>query len=73
MSVTEPGTTGRKAGRARAPSETPREYAHVLAERFGDERLDAVGATLDAELFSAHGASEPDRADADAVLTSIRP
>ncbi len=30
---------GRKAGRARAPAETPREYAHALAERLGDDRL----------------------------------
>ncbi|HEV7526905.1 MAG TPA: transglutaminaseTgpA domain-containing protein [Acidimicrobiia bacterium] len=64
---------GRKAGRARAPSETPHEYARALADRLGDDRLDAVGATLDAALYSAHGASEADRADADAVLTSIRP
>ncbi len=39
---------GRKAGRVRAPAETPREYARVLAERLGDERLLGVGDTLDA-------------------------
>jgi len=64
---------GRKAGRARAPSETPREYAAALAEMLGDDRLTMVGATLDAELYSAHGAPEDDRVEADAVLTSLRP
>jgi hypothetical protein len=64
---------GRKAGRARAPAETPREYARALAERLGDDRLAAVGDTLDAALYSANGAPEVDRADADAVLTSLRP
>jgi transglutaminase-like putative cysteine protease len=64
---------GRKAGRARAPAETPREYACALAERLGDDRLAAVGDTLDAALYSANGAPEVDRADADAVLTSLRP
>jgi transglutaminase-like putative cysteine protease len=64
---------GRKAGRARAPAETPREYALALAERLGDDRLAAVGDTLDAALYAANGAPEVDRADADAVLTSLRP
>ncbi len=62
---------GRKAGRSRVPAETPREYARVLAERLGDERLAAVGDTLDAALYSAGGAPEEDRAVADAVLTSL--
>jgi len=62
---------GRKAGRARAPAETPREYARLLAEHLGDDRLLGVGDTLDAELYSAHGARDVDRADADAVLTSL--
>jgi len=64
---------GRKAGRARAPAETPREYAHALAERIGDPRLEEVGDTLDAALYSAHGASGAARDRADAVLTSVRP
>jgi len=62
---------GRKAGRARAPAETPREYACALAERLGDDRIAAVGDTLDVELFSAAGAPPEARADADAVLTSL--
>ncbi len=62
---------GRKAGRARAPAETPREYACALAERLGDDRLAAVGETLDAELYSPRGAPDSDRAEADAVLTSL--
>jgi protein-glutamine gamma-glutamyltransferase len=62
---------GRKAGRARAPAETPREYARVLAERLGDDRLATVGDTLDVELYSAAGAPAEARADADAVLTSL--
>ncbi len=64
---------GRKAGRARAPAETPRQYAHALAEQLGDERVGEVGDTLDRDLYSAHGASPAERADADAVLTSLRP
>jgi transglutaminase-like putative cysteine protease len=64
---------GRKAGRARAPAETPRQYAHALAERLGDERVTEVGETLDRDLYSAQGASAAERADADAVLTSLRP
>jgi len=64
---------GRKAGRARGPAETPREYARALAEKFGDGRLTQVGDTLDADLYSAHGAPEQDRVDADSVLTSLRP
>ena len=62
---------GRKAGRARAPSETPREYAAALADQLGDARLVEVGATLDAALFSAHGAPDEARERADAVLTSL--
>ena len=62
---------GRKAGRARAPAETPREYALALAEQLGDRRLATVGDTLDADLYSAQGASAADRADVDAVLTSL--
>jgi transglutaminase-like putative cysteine protease len=62
---------GRKAGRARAPSETPREYAEVLAERLGDGRLADVGATLDTALYSAHGAADEARERADEVLTSL--
>jgi transglutaminase-like putative cysteine protease len=64
---------GRKAGRARAPSETPREYAQALAAHLGDDRLARVGDTLDTDLYSATGAPVEDRADADSVLTSLRP
>jgi transglutaminase-like putative cysteine protease len=62
---------GRKAGRARARSETPREYAKALAERLGDARLVDVGVTLDTALYSAHGAPDEARERADAVLTSL--
>lgn len=62
---------GRKAGRARAPAETPREYARALAERLGDARLAAVGETLDRDLYSPRGAPDSERAEADAVLTSL--
>ena len=62
---------GRKAGRARAPAETPREYARVLADRLGNERITTVGDVLDADLYSANGAPAGARADADAVLTSL--
>jgi hypothetical protein len=64
---------GRKAGRPRAKSETPCEYATVLAEHLGDARLREVGATLDAEGFSPAGTSPSARRDAEAVLSSLRP
>ncbi len=62
---------GRKAGRARAPAETPREYASVLAERLAAPGLDVVGAALDIEAFSAAGAPPEAREAADAVLASL--
>lgn len=62
---------GRKAGRARAPSETPREYARALAEQLGDDRLNALGETLDTALYSPRGVPSADRAEADSVLTSL--
>lgn len=62
---------GRKAGRPRAPAETPREYAHALAHRLGTPGLDTVGAALDADAYSAAGAPPEARAAADAVLTSL--
>ncbi len=62
---------GRKAGRARAPSETPREYARALGEQLGDDRLDTVGDALDVDAFSVAGASAEQRRAADAVLTSL--
>ncbi len=64
---------GRKAGRARAPAETPREYAVALAHQLDDERLVAVGDALDTALYSAHPPSRIERADAEAVLSSLRP
>jgi len=62
---------GRKAGRPRAPAETPREYANALAYRLGTPGLDTVGAALDADAYSAAGAPPEARAAADAVLTSL--
>jgi transglutaminase-like putative cysteine protease len=62
---------GRKAGRARAPAETPREYANALAHRLGAPALDMVGAALDADAYSAGGAPPEARAAADAVLSSL--
>jgi hypothetical protein len=64
---------GRRAGRPRAAAETPREYAAVLAAVMHDERVRAVGETLDADAFSAAGAPASARADAEAVLSSLRP
>lgn len=65
--------TGRRVGRARAPAETPQEYARALAARLGRPALEAVGAAIDADGFSATGASPSARAEADAVLASLRP
>jgi transglutaminase-like putative cysteine protease len=62
---------GRRAGRARAPSETPREYAAALAVYLDDERIRAVGDTLDSDGFSVAGTSASARAAADAVLSSL--
>ncbi len=64
---------GKRAGRARAPDETPREYAHALAAHTGNADLDRVGDALDVDAFSASGASPDARSDADAVLSSLRP
>jgi transglutaminase-like putative cysteine protease len=64
---------GRKAGRARAPAETPREYAAALALHLGEPRVAHVGETLDADGFSAAGAPDSERAEAEAVLSSLRP
>jgi transglutaminase-like putative cysteine protease len=64
---------GRKAGRAREPAETPREYAHALAGRLHAPDLERVGATIDTDAFSADGAAPNERDAADAVLRSLRP
>ena len=64
---------GRRAGRARQPAETPREYAHALAAYLHDERIAAVGETLDADGFSDAGASPCARVSADSVLSSLQP
>jgi transglutaminase-like putative cysteine protease len=64
---------GRKAGRARYPSETPREYASVLARYLHDERIRGVGETLDVEGFSSTGASTDARESVDSVLSSLGP
>jgi transglutaminase-like putative cysteine protease len=64
---------GRKAGRTRRASETPREYAAALAVYLHDERIRDVGETLDLEGFSAGGAPASARTDADAVLSSLGP
>ncbi len=64
---------GRRAGRPRAPSETPREYARVLSEYLADDRLRSVGDTLDAEGFSRAGTSPTAREEAEAVLSSLGP
>ena len=62
---------GRRAGRARQPAETPREYAAALAVYLHDERIVAVGETLDADGFSDAGASPSARASVDSVLSSL--
>ena len=64
---------GRRAGRARRPAETPREYAAALANHLHDERIRTVGETVDADGFSATGASSSARASSDAVLSSLKP
>jgi len=64
---------GRRVGRPRAPSETPREYATVLAAYLGDDRVRLVGDTLDADGFSRSGTSPASRRQAEAVLSSLGP
>jgi transglutaminase-like putative cysteine protease len=64
---------GRRVGRPRAPSETPREYATVLATYLGDPRVRAVGDALDADGFSRSGTSVETRREAEAVLSSLGP
>ncbi len=62
---------GGRAGRARAPAETPREYAHALAARLEDPRLDTVGEVIDRDEFAAAGADPAARAAADAILDEL--
>jgi transglutaminase-like putative cysteine protease len=64
---------GRKAGRVRAPAETPREYARSVARQLDDARIARVGDVIDADAFSLGGASQDARDAADSVLTSLRP
>ncbi len=64
---------GRKAGRARAPAETPREYALALARHLDAPALAQVGDVLDADAFAPAGADDQARAAADAVVSSLRP
>jgi transglutaminase-like putative cysteine protease len=64
---------GRRAGRARAPAETPREYAAALAAYLGDDRVRTVCDTLDADGFSRTGASPSARREVEAVLSSLKP
>ncbi len=64
---------GRRAGRARRPSETPREYAGALASHLDAPALEQVGAAIDADAFSRDGTSADERAAAEAVLSSTRP
>jgi transglutaminase-like putative cysteine protease len=64
---------GKKAGRPRAPAETPTEYAQALADQLHEPQLVTVGAALDTDSYSAAGAPPEARADEDAVLSSLRP
>ena len=61
---------GARAAR-RAPAETPREYAHALAARLEDPRLDTVGDVIDRDEFAAAGADPAAHAAADAVLDEL--
>jgi transglutaminase-like putative cysteine protease len=64
---------GRRAGRARAPAETPREYAQALADRLGRPEVGPIGDVIDAEAFSPDGAGDVARTNAEAVISSLRP
>lgn len=62
---------GRHAGRARRPSEGPARYGRALQHsRLADDRLPAVGATVEAELYGGP-VSEADRLAADAILADL--
>jgi hypothetical protein len=61
---------GRRAGRRRDPSETPREYAHALAAVLEEPRLAEVGTVIDREIFAARGADDRAKDAADAVLAA---
>jgi hypothetical protein len=62
---------GRRAGRRRAPAETPQEYARALAAAVGDARLVDVGAVIDRDAYAARGADAQARADADRALAEV--
>jgi transglutaminase-like putative cysteine protease len=60
---------GRKAGRPRAPHETPREYGEALAEHLHDPGLAAVGDLIDLETFSPDAIPIERRETADLILS----
>jgi hypothetical protein len=64
---------GSRAGRTRAPAETPREYAHALADHLDEPALYEVGNALDEDAYSAGGAPPEARERAEAVVTSLKP
>lgn len=64
---------GARAGRPRAPAETPREYASALSGVFDDVRLTWVGHVLDEDAYSRAGAPSHTRNASEAVLSSLRP
>jgi transglutaminase-like putative cysteine protease len=62
---------GRRAGVTGDPGQTVVQYARSLAVRVGEPRLAAVGAAIDTDAFSAHGAASAERVEAEQALTQI--
>ena len=62
---------GERAGRDRADGETASAYAAVLAERYRDPRLVAVGRAVDDSLFAPDPPGPAARAEADGVLAEV--
>lgn len=68
---------GARAGRARAPAETPRRFAAALAARLDEPALMLVGEVIDREGYAGEVidregyAGEPDRSEARATLERL--
>lgn len=61
---------GSRGGRARRVGETPREFGRALADLLETPELEAVGAVIDRDAFSASGATRAERESADALLSA---
>lgn len=62
---------GERLGRMRDPSQTSATYATSLGEHLGNDRVQAVGRTVDLHLFSPTGPGAAAESEADQVLAEL--